>query len=68
VKVLLTAAIIAATLGFSAENASAEWVYRTWHTGWRARTVWTPRTVWQPYRYARLHRARIIAYQPVYGW
>ena len=68
-KALLAAAIVAATLGLSAESAKAEWVYRTWHTGCcRAHTVWVPQRVWSSYRYARLHRARIVYYQPVYGW
>jgi hypothetical protein len=67
-KALLAAALAAAILGASADSAKAEWVYRTWHTGWQARTVWVPRTVWRPYRFARYHRARIVYYQPVWGW
>ena len=67
-KALLIAAIVAVTLGVSAESAKAEWVYRTWHTGWRARTIWVPQRVWAPYRFARYHRACIVGYQPIYGW
>jgi hypothetical protein len=68
VKALLAAAIVVATLGLSAESAKAEWVYRTWHTGWRARTVWVPQRIWQPYRYYRLHPRRVarVIYYPVW--